>query len=402
MKQTTNSDISFAEFVTLVALMTSLSALAIDTMLPALKMIGQDLGVANVNDSQLIVGLLFLGMALGPIIFGPISDSFGRKFSIYLGLLVFIIGSLISLYTHSFFWMLVGRVLQGVGSSGPRVVTIAMIRDRFQGAMMARVMSFVTAIFILVPAIAPSIGQLILMVSHWRSIFILFLVLSVVLLVWFGLRQPETLAIEKRNPYNLVNISQSIWMVLKNSTALGYTLAIGFLFGGFLGYLSTAQLMFDDIYKTGNLFPAYFAVLALTFGFASLINAKLVLKFGMWKMAHTAIWLHLFNSLLFLVICVFTEGVPDFKLFMMYCMLTFSFIAVTFGNLNSMAMQPLGKIAGIGAAVIAGLSTIVSLPFGILLGQFFNYTLYPLVIGYCVLAILTLIAMRYAYKGDSE
>jgi MFS family permease len=185
--------IRYGEFVALVALMTSLVALSIDAMLPALTAIGVELGAREANDAQLILSALFLGLALAQMIYGPLSDSIGRKPAIYLGFLLFIVGCLLSALATSFTVMLLGRFLQGIGAAGPRIVTIAMVRDQYEGRAMARIMSSVMAVFILIPALAPGLGQIILLVASWRAIFGMFLAVAALAVVWFALRQPETL-----------------------------------------------------------------------------------------------------------------------------------------------------------------------------------------------------------------
>ncbi|MCK5621972.1 MAG: MFS transporter, partial [Alphaproteobacteria bacterium] len=198
------------EFVARTALMISLVALSIDAMLPALQEIGADLGVQRDNNAQLAISALFLGLAVGQMIYGPISDSTGRKPPIYFGFALFILGCLLSATATSFPIMLAGRFLQGLGAAGPRIVMIALVRDQYAGRAMARIMSLVMAVFILVPALAPGIGQGILLVAHWRAIFVVFLALALVSLVWFALRQPETLTAGLRAPFSVLRIARAI------------------------------------------------------------------------------------------------------------------------------------------------------------------------------------------------
>ncbi len=214
MKNNKNSAPGFAEFITLTAMMMSLVALSIDTMLPALSAIGHDLGVTGKNTSQLIISIFFLGMASGQLLYGPISDSSGRKPAIYLGYGLFISGCLLSLAAPNFPVMLAGRFLQGFGTAGPRIVSIAIVRDRYEGSSMARVMSFVMTVFILVPIIAPAFGQGILLLSGWRAIFGTFLALGLVSLAWFAFRQPETLKPENRIPFSFKRMTATVRTIL--------------------------------------------------------------------------------------------------------------------------------------------------------------------------------------------
>lgn len=390
---------SLGEFIALVASMTALVALSIDAMLPALPAIGKDLGVRNANDAQLVISFIFIGMSVGPLFFGPLSDSIGRKKAIYLGLILFVIGSVVGWIANSFEQMLVGRVIQGIGVAGPRIVAMAMVRDRFKGNEMARVMSFVTAVFIIVPAIAPSVGQAVLKFSSWREIFLLFIVISIIIWVWLAMRQPETLLPENKHEFNLPSIFSSCKIVFSNKKSMYFTVATGLTFGSFLGYLNSSQQIFQGIYGVGELFPVYFAVLALGFGASSLINARLVMKFGMHQLANTAIKALIFVSLIFFVLCLVSSGVPHFLAFMTYAMLAFMFVAITFGNLNAMAMEPLGKVAGIGAAFVSATSTIIALPIGISIGQNFDSTLTPVALGFTLCSTLAWVAMSYGERS---
>ena len=249
------SEPSYVEFVILVSMMMSLTALSIDAMLPALPQIGDDLNVQDPNNRQLVISTIFLGLAGGQLFFGPLSDKIGRKPAIYAGYGLYIIGSVISLFAFSFPMMLFGRLLQGAGVSAPRAVTLALVRDQYEGRAMARVMSFVMTVFILIPMIAPSLGQAILFFSGWRSIFGIFVLLAVITLAWFGFRMPETLAQENRIPFSFGRITSALREILKIRSAVGYTLSAGFISGAFLGYLSSTQQIFQEQYALGDLFP---------------------------------------------------------------------------------------------------------------------------------------------------
>ncbi len=340
------------EFVTLTALIISLVALSIDAMLPALQQIGGDLGVRRANDSQLIIPALFLGLAAGQMFFGPLSDSVGRKPAIYAGLVLFIFGCLLSILATSFPVMLAGRVLQGIGAAGPRTVTIALVRDRYEGRAMARIMSIVMAVFIVVPALAPGIGQVILMIAHWRAIFGFLLAVAAIALVWFGLRQPETLAPERRVSFSPSRIVLAVRETCVNRVALGYTIASGLIFGAFIGYLNSAQQIFQQQYGLGALFPLYFAALALAIGGASVVNARLVMRHGMRPLSGWALTVLSGISLAFLVAAYAAAGAPPLWALMAYMAVAFFCIGILFGNFNALAMEPLGHIAGVGAAVV--------------------------------------------------
>jgi DHA1 family bicyclomycin/chloramphenicol resistance-like MFS transporter len=390
------------EFVILLALTISMVALAIDSMLPALAEISSDLGVSNPNDRQMVITVLFAGFGIAQILYGPISDSVGRKPVIYAGFIVFILGSILCLISTDFSAMLVGRFLQGFGAAGPRTVVVAMVRDRFEGRAMARIMSMVMSVFILVPVLAPSIGQGIMLAASWRGIFWMLLVLGCFTFIWFALRQEETLSIARRRPLSLIRILRAIAETLRTRISLGYMVATGLVFGAFVGYLTSAQQIFQEMYGMGKLFPVCFGALAATLGAASLTNAKLVMRYGMHKLSRNALWGHTLLSLVFAVVALFFHGQPPFVLFMAYMMTAFFMIGLLFGNFNALAMAPLGHIAGVGAAVIGALTTFISAGTGAIIGHAYQGTILPLCFGFAALGVLSLASTYWADRGHAH
>ena len=377
------------------AMIISMVALSIDAMLPALPDIASDLGVTNINDSQYVISILFVGMAIGQMIFGRMSDSIGRKNAINLGFVVFIIGCLVSLLAQTFTVMLIGRFLQGFGVAGPRIVSIALVRDRYEGRKMARVMSFVMTIFILVPVVAPAVGQAILIFADWRGIFWMFLVLSFIALSWFNLRQPETLPLESRVKFSIEQIVLDVKYIFAIPAAVGYTVAAGIVFGAFLGYLSSSQQIFQQQYGLGDQFVVYFGVLAASLGVASLVNAKLVMRFGMRRLSLGALMSITFLSVPFYFLSQHYAGNPPLGQVMAYLLAVFFFVGILFGNLNALAMEPLGSVAGIGAAVVGSLSTLISVILGVVISSAYDGTILPLVSGFALLSIGCLMVMGW-------
>ncbi len=384
------------EFVVIISLMMSITALSIDTMMPALPQIGRELGVQNPNDRQLIISMLFLGLAVGQLFFGPLSDKTGRKPAVYSGYVVYIIGTLLAIFAVSFPMMLAGKLLQGIGISAPRAVTLALVRDRYSGRMMARVMSFVMTVFILVPMVAPSLGQFILGFSGWRGIFVSFVIVALITLIWFALRIPETLAPEQRAPFSPKHIMDATIVIVKDRIALGYTVATGLIGGAFLGYLNSAQQIFQEQYALGKFFPILFGIISISIGLASFINARLVMQFGMRFLVEWSLRLILGLATVALVIALLTAGQPPLWFLMTYLMLTFFCIGILFGNQNALAMEPLGQLAGIGAAVVGSLSTLIQMPLGTIIGQNYNGTIFPLVIGIAVLTGVSIVVVHWA------
>ena len=388
--------LSFGEFVALMALMMSLVAMTIDMMLPALSTIGADLGAQSENANQLIVTMIFLGLALGQVIYGPLSDSVGRKPAIFLGYAIFFAGTLLSIFAVTFPMLLLGRLLQGIGVAAPRSVSLALIRDQYEGRAMARVMSFISVVFILVPIIAPSFGQAILLVAAWRAIFVVLFLLGVVSLSWFALRQPETLSAARRVPLSAGRIGRGLREVLSNRVTLGYTLMAGLIAGAFQGYLSSAQQVFQFQYELGTLFPVIFAVNAIAIGLASFTNGRLVMRYGMRTLSRIALFTFCGLSVAFSGVALLTGGQPSLWLFMAYLLPTFFCVGLLFGNMNAMAMEPVGHLAGMGAAVVGSLSTLLATPLGMAVGQAYNGTITPLVLGFTVLGLGALVLMRWA------
>ena len=388
------------EFVALMALMISLVALSIDAMLPALGQIGTDLGAAHENDAQLVVTALFLGLAVAQMIYGPLSDSIGRKRAIYIGFALFIIGCILSMVATDMTVMLIGRLFQGIGAAGPRIVTVALVRDQYEGRAMARIMSLVMAVFIIVPMLAPLIGQAILQMAHWRAIFAAFLILALIAIIWFRLRQPETLPPEKRVPFSLTRIGAGVRESCTNRTALAYIIAAGLIFGAFIGYLNSAQQIFQVQYGQGEMFVVYFGVLALAIGAASLVNAKLVMRFGMRLLSLRALWVLSISSLGFLAFTFWHGGNPPLWTLMTYLSVAFFSLGILFGNFNALAMEPLGHIAGVAAAVVGSLTTFMSLILGTWIGLSFDGTVLPLVAGFALLGTASLGVMTWAERGS--
>jgi DHA1 family bicyclomycin/chloramphenicol resistance-like MFS transporter len=392
---------SLGEFVALMATLTALVSLSIDMVLPALPAIGATLGVERANDNQLIVSLLFLGFGVGQLFYGPLSDAVGRKPAAYAGLALFTAGCLLALTARTFPMMLAGRLLQGVGVAGPRTITLALVRDRFEGRAMARVMSHIMAVFILAPVVAPAIGQAIIGVSGWRAIFGVYLAMGVLASVWFGVRQEETLPANRRIPFSFGRMMGAVREVLTNRESICYTVASGFVFGAFLGYLTSAQQILQQQYGLGTRFPLYFAMLAITIGGASFLNASLVVRYGMRVLSSWALRGICVASIVFSAIVSAGSGHPPLWMLMTYLMASFFGIGLLFGNLNALAMQPLGHIAGTGAAVVGATSMLISLALGTLIGQSYNGTVLPLVVGFAVLSACSLVSAWWAELGTS-
>lgn len=381
------------------ALLMALVAFSIDIMLPALLEIGRDLGVDHENDAQLILSALFFGLAIGQMIYGPFSDRFGRKPVILAGLLLFILGAFFSFMANSFSVMLLGRFLQGVGIASPRIVSIAMVRDLYSGDAMARVMSLILTIFILVPLMAPALGQWLLLIGHWRLMFVALLAIALIASAWLWFLQPETLSKANQRPLSTSSIISATMETCRHPIAFGYAVAAGLIFGAFLGYLNSAAQILQVQYGLGLWFPAYFSAMAFAFGAATLLNARLVLRFGMQALCRIAIICLVITSIGFFIITLRMDGHPPLWALMAYLSVTFFSIGLMFGNFNALAMEPLGHIAGIAAGVIGTLTTLISLLLGGVIGNAYDGTLNPLTFGFAALGIMSLLTVFWAERS---
>lgn len=391
-----------AEFISLMAALMSLVALSIDTMLPALNSIGESLAITNQNDAQFIVSFIFLGMSPGLLIYGPLSDSFGRKPVVYFGISIFLLGSVISMLSTSFSVMLAGRFLQGFGASCCRIVTVAIVRDKYSGKLMGQTMSLVMIMFIMIPALAPALGQLILSISSWRAIFGVFIVFALVDLIWLGLRQEETLPPERRREFSIKSILDGVKETLSTSATRNFTLAAGLVFGALIGYISSAQQILQIQYETGSNFAYYFGFIALGIGLSSFLNSKLVFRFKMQNICIVALGLVSAVSVVFLILSVSYQGHPPFMALLGYLATTFFCFGMLFGNFNALALEPLGHIAGIANSVIASFQTLISVAIGAGIGQSYNGGVNPLVIGVVMSSILALLVVSFTKSTQSD
>lgn len=377
------------EFIALMAFLMSNVALAIDAILPGLSEIGQSLNNTDPTDLQLIISMIVLGIGVGQLVFGSISDSFGRKPIVYVGVGLFILASGICLMANDLTTMLIGRILQGVGLSAPRSISISIIRDSYKGDHMARIMSFVSVIFILVPMFAPIIGQLILNYSNWEAIFIFQVIFALIIIFWFAKRQRETLS-EK----NKVEFSKSLFIegtkeFFKYKSTIVYTLIAGIMSGAFLTYLGASSHIFQEQYGLKDEFAYIFGILALTMGASTFANGKLVLKYGTKKLAGIALYVFIFSALIYSGLFFSSEN-PNLYVLMVFLSLQFMSLGFVFGNVNALAMEPIGHIAGIGAALNGFFKTVLAVPITILIGNFIEASALPLFIGFLACGILSL------------
>lgn len=378
------------EFIALMAMLSATVAFSIDSMLPALPQIGAELSPSDVNRAQLILTAFVLGLGLGTFVTGPMSDAWGRRPVILGGAALYSLGAVLAWAAPSLEWMLAARLLQGLGAAGPRVVAIAMVRDLHAGRDMARITSFIMIVFMIVPAIAPALGAVIITAFGWRSIFLSFLIFSLLTMIWLALRQPETLAPDQRRPLRPALLWQAMVEVLSNPVTrlaiLLQTLAFAMLFA----MLSTVQPIFDVTYGEGARFPLWFAVIAVFSAGGSALNARLIRGLGIRRMVTTVFALQALVTALLLAALL--AGLPrgvEFALVLAWTTGIFVQAGLTIGNLSALALEPVGHIAGMAASITVALATVGSVIIAAPIGLAFNGTAIPIAIGLLLLALLS-------------
>lgn len=381
------------EFVILMAFLTSITALSVDSLLPAMPQIGADLNVTRQNDVQWVIGLFFAGMMFGYLLYGQMADALGRKPSLAVGLCIFIVGCVMSWSATSLGMLLLGRFVQGVGAAGPRITTMAVIRDKYKGREMASVMSVVMGIFILVPVIAPALGQAVMALSGWREIFILYIAVALTGMLWTHARLEETLAPEMRRALNLKIFIAGFRESANTPLTLGYSIANGLCFGAIIAYLNCIQPILHDIYKVGDFFSLYFGMLAGAIGLAFFSNSMLVGRLGMRRLTTSAIQAMAVLSVIFLPLTLSGIHIP-LSVFLLYGGGCFFCLGLMFGNMNALALEPMGHIAGTASAFLSFVATGIAIAVGGIIGQLYDQTLLPLNLGYLVIALMALYVQR--------
>lgn len=379
--------IPFAEFIALMALLMALTALSIDIMLPALQQIGDSFSRADSNDRQLVLVSYFVGLAAGQLVFGPLADRFGRKPMLLAGLIIYAVGTLSVLLTSSFVGLLAARAVQGFGGASPRVVSLAIIRDYFSGWQMARVMSIVMMVFIVVPVFAPALGQAMLHLGDWRWLFEFLLVIGLISIVWSSFRLPN-----EHRPQGgpRISIVSAFRVAMTSRVTVAYAMAAGCAFGCLVAYISSAQQVFVDIYGLGDAFPIVFGMIAGVMIFASFANAKLVGRYGMRRVSHSAVVALVGVSLLLALSTI--VGTPLW-LFAILMAAAFFAIGMMLPNFNAIAMQPMGQVAGTASSFIGFYTTASAALFGWMIGSYFDGSIRPLAIGFVLLSLATVLSI---------
>jgi DHA1 family bicyclomycin/chloramphenicol resistance-like MFS transporter len=385
------------EFIALAAALMSLNALAIDIMLPGLQEMGASLGVDNENHRQYVISAYFAGMAAALLPYGPASDRFGRRGPVLFGLGIYVFAAFAAAFVSSFEAMLALRFLQGVGAASTRVIAVSMVRDRFGGRQMAETMSLIFMVFMVIPVVAPSIGQMMMLAGDWRFIYIAMGLIGAAISLWAALRMPETLRAEDRRPFTLGSIGRAFAMVLTNRFSLFYTLASAFIFGSLFAFINSAQQVYVGIYGLGVWFPILFAVVAGFMALSNYLNSRFVVRFGMRRLSHGALTgFSILSGVWFFWSLAGHLPLAPFVILFALIMFQFGWIG---SNFNAIAMEPLGHIAGSAASVQGFIQTLGGGLIGALIGQAFDGTTTPLAAGFFGLGLVSLLLVAIAERG---
>lgn len=380
--------------------MMAIVALSIDNLLPAFVPMQQYFELHDANEVQLVISSYMAGFAVSQLFYGPLSDAVGRRPAMLLGMAIYTVGTGLATVASSFDALLFARMVQGVGAAAARILVMTIVRDRFEGREMARVMSFVMMIFIIAPVIAPASGAFILMLGDWRLIFVFMMVLGLGLTVWFWLRMPETLHPEYRMKPSSKVFAAGIMRCCTNRMSFSYTFAIGLMMGALMAYINSAQQIFEtEVYGLGDLFPLVFALIAGVMGVASFVNARLVRRYGMHKMSHTGIIAFTLVALVQLLASIWYAGHTPLVLFCLLLALAHFIFSLTVPNFNALAMSPMGDIAGTASSFMGFFTTIVSAVIGLVVGQAFDGTVLPLAFSYFVLSALSMLVVLWGERG---
>ncbi len=387
----------FVQFVLIVAAMQALGALGIDSMLPNLPAIGHALGVTQENRRQLIITCYMLGLGLSQVFYGSLGDRFGRRPILLGGILLYVVFSIIAALAPTFETLLAARVLQGIGAGATRVLPVAIVRDCYAGRAMARVMSLASMVFMGVPVLAPTLGQTVILFAPWPYIFGVLALFGGCVFLWVLVKLPETLNPQDRLPMSVDRIAGAFSVAASNRVAVGYTLAQTLLFGGLLGFINSSQQVFADSFHAAALFPLAFGLAAGSIAISALLNAQFVVRLGMRGLAHGGLLAYIAVSATHLVVAV--SGHETLVVFTVFQMLSMFAYGLTTGNFGAMAMEPMGHIAGVASSLQGLVSTVGAALIGYVVGQSFDGSTVPVVTGFLLCGLGSLVMAMFAEKG---
>jgi len=397
MESDRRAGIGSREFVCMIAALMALMALGLDMMLPALPAMGRSLGVGEANQRQWIVGVYLLSFGCAQILYGPLSDRFGRKPLMLGGMIGYAVFSLCAAWAPSFALMLMFRAFQGLSISATRVVTTSMVRDCYGGRSMARIMSMAQTVFQAVPVLAPSIGQLIMLAVPWRGLFIVLAIYTVLVFAWVAVRLRETLHPEFRRPLSLRTIGAGFRIVISNRQSRGYVSVQTLLTGALLGFVNSVQQIFADVFKEPRLMPAVFAGVAGMMAIASILNARIVERLGTRRVGHSAILGYTSVEIIHLGLVL--SGQETLISFAAFQGLTSFFFGLAIGNISAISMEPLAELAGTAASVQGVIMTVGGALIAMIIGELFNGSTMPVTAGFAIAGTISIAIILYTEEG---
>ncbi|MEC7290375.1 MAG: multidrug effflux MFS transporter, partial [Pseudomonadota bacterium] len=385
------------ELVIMVAALMSLNALAIDIMLPALSNISEHYGLIRDNDQQLVIFAYIAGFGAPQLVFGPISDRYGRKGLLSICLIGYAIAGVACIMTNSFTTLLIARFTQGIFASGVRVIAVSIVRDLLAGRAMARIMSLVMTVFMVVPILAPTIGAGVMLIARWQWTFGLLSVAAVLNLLWIQVRLPETLATDARQPLSVRQSASAYWQVVRTRITFGYMCASGVIFGALFAFVAASEQIFTDVFGQHETFALWFAGVAGSLAVSNFMNSRMVERFGMRRISHTVLVLFIALAVIN-VITLYTVGEHLWLFYPLFC-LTFGCFGMLGANFTALAMEPQGKIAGTASAAYGFASTTVASMFGYLVAGQFDGSVAPFMWGFVVLGVSSLTIVFFTEGG---
>jgi DHA1 family bicyclomycin/chloramphenicol resistance-like MFS transporter len=390
------------EFTSLLAMCMALAALGIDLLLPAFGQIRTDLGLPA--DSTAVAGLVttyFLGLAAGQLVYGPVSDRYGRKPLMFAGFAVYAVGGLLTAVAPTLELLLVARFVMGLGAAGPRAITLAIVRDRYEGEQMSRAMSLIFAVFILVPVVAPSLGAVGITLASWRWLFVACSVAAIATALWLT-RMVESLAPEHRRELRWSRLLEAARVVVGNRTTVGYTLAMTLMYGGFTSYIGSSEIIFGEVFGAAGTFPLLFGLLAIVMGGAMVVNSRIVERVGSRRLSHAMLGVYVAASATLLAIGLVGDGSPPLWAFVVVMAVVLASHALVLPNMNALAMSPMGAVAGMASSLIGTVQVAVGAGLGAVLDQAFDGTIVPIASGFLAFGLLAVLAVRWADASQRE
>lgn len=393
----THRPMGFREFVAIVAAIMALNPLAMDLMLPALPDVASAFHISNANRVQAVLSVFLTGFGAGQFIIGPLADRYGRRPILLGGLIVYGIASLLAIVAPSFETLLLARGLQGLSTAAARVIATSIVRDCYSGRRMASVMSLAMMIFISVPVIAPSFGQVIMLAAEWHGIFMVLLVYGILTLGWVVVRLPETLPLTERRSLAVREVAKNFLQTIKTRQTFGYALAAGSIQGILFGYVLSSQQIFTGVYGLGHYFPLAFAAIAIGIAVAGFVNSRIVGRYGMRMISHIALVAQLLIATVMLTTAL--AGWLPLSLFMVLATASLFTFGLMFSNFSALAMEPQGHIAGTASSLFGSITTLIGIAVGSAIGQYYDGTVIPLAIGALLSSVVALAVVFAVEKG---